>query len=45
MEKCGVAIMERGRLAKSDEIKVTNGETVTEVDKEGCKCLEVQSNM
>lgn len=45
MEKCGVVIMERRKFAKGDGIKVTNGETVTEVDKEGCKYLEVQSNM
>ena len=43
IRKCGVAVLKRGRgkLCKSEGIKLINGLTIKEVDDEGYKCLGI----
>ena len=35
IKKCGVAVLKRGKLCKSESIKLINGLTIKEVDDEG----------
>ena len=35
IKKCGVVIMKRGKLSKTDGIALPNGETIKEVEKSG----------
>ena len=41
IKKCGVAVLKRGKLCKSEGIKVINGLTIREVDDEGYKYLGI----
>ena len=41
IKKCGVVIMKRGKLIKSDGIQLINGETIKEVGEEGYKYLGI----
>ena len=34
VKKCGVVVLRRGKLCKSEVIKLINGQTIKEVDKE-----------
>ena len=39
VQKCGVAVMKRGKVVNSDGIQLPNGETIKSVDEEGYKYL------
>ena len=41
IKKCGVVIMKRGKLSKTDGIVLPNGETIKEVEKSGYKYLGI----
>ena len=41
INKCGTATMKRGKLIKSNGIKLSNGETINEVDEKGYKYLGI----
>ena len=41
IKKCGVAVLKRGKLFKSEGIKLINGLTIKEVDDEGYKYLGI----
>ena len=41
INKCGTATMKRGKLIKSNRIKLSNGETINEVDEKGYKYLGI----
>ena len=41
IKKCGVVIMKRGKLNKTDGIVLPNGETIKEVEKDGYKYLRI----
>ena len=41
IKKCGVAVLKRGKLCKSEGIKLINGLTIKEVDDEGYKYLGI----
>ena len=41
INKCGTATMKRGKLIKSNGIKLSNGEAINEVDEEGYKYLGI----
>ena len=40
-KKCGVVALKRGKLCKSEGIKLINGQTIKEVDDEGYKYLGI----
>ena len=41
IKKCGVAVLKRGELCKSEGIKLINGLTIKEVDDKGYKYLGI----
>ena len=41
VKKCGVVVLKRGNLCESEGIKLINGQTIKEVDDEGCKNLTI----
>ena len=41
IKKCGVVIMKRGKLSKTDGIALPNGETIKEIEKSGYKYLGI----
>ena len=41
INKCGVIIMKRGKLVKSEDIRLTNGESIKEVSDQGYKYLGI----
>ena len=41
IKKCGVTIMKRGKLVKTEDIRLTNGESIKEVDDKGYKYLGI----
>ena len=41
IKKCGVVVLKRGRLCKSEGIKLINGQTIKDVDDEGYKYLGI----
>ena len=41
IKKCGVTIMKRGTLVKSEDVRLTNGESIKEVGDEGYKYLGI----
>ena len=41
IKKCGVVVLKRGKLCKSEGIKLINGQTIKEVDDEGYKYLGI----
>ena len=41
IKKCGVTIIKRGKLVKSEDLRLTNGESIKEVDDEGYKYLGI----
>ena len=41
VKKCGVTIMKRGKLVESEDIELTNGESIKEVGVEGYKYLGI----
>ena len=41
VKKCGVTIMKRGTLVKSEDIRLANSETIKEVGDEGYKYLGI----
>ena len=41
VKKCGITIMKRGKLIKSEDIRLTNGDSIKEVRDEGYKYLGI----
>ena len=41
IKKCGVVVLKRGNLSKSEGIKLINGQTIKEVDEESYKYLGI----
>ena len=41
LDKCGVLVLKRGRVVRSDGIELPNGEKMTEIDLEGYKYLGI----
>ena len=41
LKKCGVTVLERGKLSKKEGIQLVNGETIKEVGEEGSMYLGI----
>ena len=41
IKTCGVAVLKRDKLSKTEGIQLVNGETIKEVCEEGYKCLGI----
>ena len=41
IKKCGVLIMERGKVIRTDGIRLPNGQDMKDIDKAGCTYLGI----